>query len=180
MGGRPGRCKTFLPTCPNLGVCQQGKCWASERSLQWVLPLQTMQVILSNAILRPDQQLCSLHKGNYLWTRLTTNYQICRKWLLRSKNNLGWSLPLVSSTTQVPASTATWWTATGASICHSSILKSRFLPKCLFTIYSAVWPINGRQDSLRFDPHRRKPCPWWHFITNSSFDDLRFIEKVDF
>ena len=41
-------------------------------------------------------------------------------------------------------------------------------------------PGKGWQGSLRFDPHRRKPCPWWHFITNSSFDDLKFIEKVDF
>ena len=95
----------------------------SERSLQWASPLQSMQVILSNAILRPDQQLCSLPKENYLWIRLT-NYQICRKWLLRSNNNSGWSLLLVSLTTRVPASTATWWTATGTIIFHSSILKT--------------------------------------------------------
>ena len=55
--------------------------------LQWAMPLQTMQVILSNAILRPDQQLCSLPKENHLWTRLTKKYQICRKLLLRRKNN---------------------------------------------------------------------------------------------
>ena len=64
---------------------------------------------------------------------------------------------------------------------HLSFLNPQvlFLSKCLFTIYSVAWPINGRQGSLRFDPHRRKPCPWWHFITNSSFDDLKFIEKVN-
>jgi len=28
----------------------------------------------------------------------------------------------------------------------------------------------------RKDPHRRDPCPWWHFI--SSLDDVNFIEKV--
>ena len=33
---------------------------------------------------------------------------------------------------------------------------------------------------VRFDPHRRKPCPWWHSISNSSFDDLNFLERVKF
>ena len=32
--------------------------------------------------------------------------------------------------------------------------------------------------NVRFEPHRRQPCPWWHSITNSSFDNLNFLERV--
>ena len=41
--------------------------------ISWIFPnqksLSTDQVILSNVLLRPDQQLCSLPQRNGLWTR---------------------------------------------------------------------------------------------------------------
>jgi len=80
------------------------------------------QIILSNAILRPDRQLCSLPKENKLWTRL--------KITPREFNDTG--------------------------VCfHGDLMNCN-----------------------RFDPHRRQPCPWWHSITNSSFDNLNFLERV--
>jgi len=109
-----------------LQSCQWGFWWLGDRpalhSLDGFGDWETDQIILSNAILRPDRQLCSLPKENSLWTRL--------KLSPRQFNDSG--------------------------ICfHGDLMNCN-----------------------RFDPHRRTPCPWWHSITNSSFDDLNFLERV--
>ena len=138
MGGRPGRCKTFSPACPYLSVCE-GKCGASERLLQSAkLPLQTMQVILSNAILRPDQQLCSLPKGNYLWTRLTKKLPNLSKMAIEAQKQLRLKL--------APREFNDTSTCFHGDLMncnrrkHLSFLNPQvlFLSKCLFTIYSVA------------------------------------------
>ena len=57
--------------------------------------------------------------------------------------------------------TVTSWTVIGET---NKLSKKRLDKKLLWIV--------------RFDPHRRTPCPWWHSITNSSFDDLNFLERV--
>ena len=122
---------------------------------------QLSQIILSNAILRPDRQLCSLPKENSLWTRWRSWDHHFHFFPLFHWVWSGWNYHLGSSMTLVFVSTVTSWTVIGET---NKLSKKRLEKKLLWIV--------------RFDPHRRTPCPWWHSITNSSFDDLDFLERV--